>query len=192
MSSSRRQCRGAPHDNSRLAKLRPLLNQMAAHSEIDHMCEIPKTEINRASKMNDGFTALLLNTSADSRVLHTNVGHYAIEDRARLFDGCLIWVKQHPTVPLTTLANLYAIFRLRDFANRLSSGAPSTSLLALGYLDFTKACFPGPVADILIPGPISGSGGASLHIRMPTTRVNQKLSRLIPFSVAQQFLAQRI
>src|SRR6516165_11843199 len=27
---------------------------------------------------------------------------------------------------------------------------------------------------------------------MPTTRVNQKLSRLIPFSVAQQFLAQRI
>jgi len=61
--------------------------------------------------MNDGFTALLLNTSADSRVLHTNVGHYAIEDRARLFDGCLIWVKQHPTVPLTTLENLYVDFR---------------------------------------------------------------------------------
>jgi len=73
-----------------------------------------------------------------------------------------------------------------------SPGAPSTSLAALGYLDFRKACLPGPVADILIPGPISGSGGASLRIRMPTTRVNQKLSRLIPFSVAQQFLAQRI
>jgi len=51
-----------------------------------------------------------------------------------------------------------------------SPGAPSTSLAALGYLDFRKACLPGPVADILIPGPISGSGGASLHIRMPTTQ----------------------
>ena len=91
------------------------------------------------------------------------------------------------------LANLCDDFRTGPlFANRLSPGVPSTSLAALGYLDFRKACLPGPVADILIPGPISGSGGASLRIRMPTTRVNQKLSRLIPFSVAQQFLAQRI
>ena len=43
-----------------------------------------------------------------------------------------------------------------SFSNRVFAGAPSTSLAALGYLDFRKACFPGPVADILIPGPISG------------------------------------
>src|SRR5215468_4989254 len=31
-----------------------------------------------------------------------------------------------------------------SFSNRVFAGAPSTSLAALGYLDFRKACFPGP------------------------------------------------
>jgi hypothetical protein len=35
--------------------------------------------------------------------MHANVEHYAIEDRAKEPDGCLIWVKQHPSSQVISL-----------------------------------------------------------------------------------------